>query len=111
MQSIVKGPPTFSRAPTADTIVMWVVNHSTKARCLKWSAKKYVEAERLLQDVIVRHSKTPWADLAQDVLNRGLSVRLDEEVHNAKYYERAHLCPSIERKVSPAGTHSFRSGS
>jgi hypothetical protein len=94
MASIVKSPPQFKHAPAPDTIVIWVVNHSTKPMAPRnETAKKYVEAERLLKEVIVRHSKTPWADLAQDILNRGLSVRLDEEVHNAKYYERAQFVP------------------
>ena len=60
------------------------------------TAKKYAEAERLLKDVIARHPKTPWADLAQDALNRGFSVQFDEWHHNPKYYERASSFPGIE---------------
>jgi hypothetical protein len=94
MASIAKAPPPIKRAPAADTLVTWVVNHSTKPVASRnETAKKYVDAERLLKEVIVRHAKTPWADLAQDILNRGLSVQLNEEVHNAKYYERAQFVP------------------
>ena len=57
------------------------------------TAKKYAEAERLLKEVIARHPKTPWADLAQDALNRGFSVQLNEWHHNPKYYERAQFVP------------------
>ena len=94
MASIAKFPPQIKRAPAPDTLVTWVVNHSTKPMAPRTdTAKKYVDAERLLKEVIVRHPKTPWADLAQDILNRGLSVQLNEEVHNAKYYERAQFVP------------------
>jgi hypothetical protein len=75
-------------------LVMWVVNHSGNPVAPRnETAKKYAEANRLLQEVIVRHAHTPWADLAQDILNRGFSVQFDEEVHSAKYYERAQFVP------------------
>jgi hypothetical protein len=94
MASIAKAPPRAKHQPTPDNLVIWVVNHSTEPVAPRnETAKKYVEAERLLKEVIARHSKTPWADLAQDILNRGLSVRFDEEVHNAKYYERSQFVP------------------
>jgi hypothetical protein len=94
MASIAKNPPRAKHQPTPDNLVIWVVNHSTQPLAPRnETAKKYAEAERLLKEVIVRHSKTPWADLAQDILNRGLSVRFDEEVHNAKYYERSQFVP------------------
>ena len=94
MASIAKTPPRAKHQPTSDNLVIWVVNHATQPLAPRNdTAKKYVDAERLLKEVIIRHSKTPWADLAQDTLNRGLSVRLDEEVHNAKYYERAQFVP------------------
>ena len=57
------------------------------------TAKKYAEAERLLKEVIAKHPKTPWADLAQDTLNRGFSVRLNEWHHNPKYYDRQQFVP------------------
>ena len=48
-------------------MITWVVDHS-KIACgpKNETAKKYAEAERLLKQVIARHPKTPWADLAQD---------------------------------------------
>ena len=49
--------------------------------------------DRLLKVVIERHPKTPWADLAQDELNRGFSVQRNEWHHNPKYNERAKLVP------------------
>ena len=94
MSSISKSPPLAKHQPSPDNIVNWAVNHSREPLAPRNEmAKKYVEAELLLKEVTVRHSKTPWADLAQDILNRGLSVRLDEEVHNAKYFERSQFVP------------------
>ena len=94
MASIAKAPPRPKHQATPDNLVMWVVNHSTEPLAPRTeTVKKYVEADRLLKEVIIRHAKTPWADLAQDILNRGLSVRFDEEVHNAKYYERSQFVP------------------
>jgi hypothetical protein len=55
--------------------------------------KKYAEATALLKQVIERHPKTPWADLAQDELNRGFSVRWGEWIRTARYEERAKLVP------------------
>ena len=47
----------------------------------------------MLGDVITKHPKTPWADLAQDTLDRGFSVILNEWHHNPKYDERAKYVP------------------
>ena len=75
-------------------MITWVVDHSKKPLAPKnETAKKYAEAERLLKEVIARHPKTPWADLAQDALNRGFSVQFNEWHHNPKYYERAQFVP------------------
>ena len=94
MKSIAAAPPQAKRRPSPDTLVMWVVNHSGKPLAPKNdTAKKYAEADRLLKGVILRHANTPWADLAQDIINRGLSVQFNEEVHSAKYYERAQFVP------------------
>jgi hypothetical protein len=94
MASIAKAPPQVKRQPAADSLTIWVVNHSREPLAPKnLTAKKYVEAERLLKEVIVRHAKTPWADLAQDAINRGFSVRLNDETHNSKYFERAKFVP------------------
>jgi hypothetical protein len=94
MASIAQNPPRPKKQPGPEMMITWVVNHSTKPLAPKnLTAKKYAEAERLLKDVIARHPKTPWADLAQDALNRGLSVQFDEWHHNPKYYERAQFVP------------------
>lgn len=95
MSSIVKSPPAPKRQVAGpDLMITWVVDHSKKPLAPKSeTAKKYAEAERLLKQVISRHPKTPWADLAQDALNRGLSVQLNEWHHNPKYYERAQFVP------------------
>ena len=94
MASIIKAPPVPKRQPGPDMVVTWVVNHSKAPLAAKnETAKKYAEAERLLKQVIARHPKTPWADLAQDALDRGLSVKFDEWHHNPKYYERCQFVP------------------
>jgi hypothetical protein len=96
MASIVKSPPVPKRQASSDLMITWVVDHSPKPLAPKMeTAKKYAEAERLLKQVIARHPKTPWADLAQDALNRGLSVQLNEWHHNPKYYERAQFVPKF----------------
>ena len=81
-------------APGPGLVITWVVDHN-KAPLAPQSetAKKYAEAERLLKEVIARHPKTPWADLAQDTLDRGLSVHLNEWHHDPKYYERLQSVP------------------
>jgi len=48
---------------------------------------------KLLNEVIEKHPKTPWADLAQDELNRGFSVHRYEWRVSPKYNERAKLVP------------------
>jgi hypothetical protein len=94
MASIAKSPPLPKQQPGTDMVVTWVVNHSKAPLAPKSeTAKKYVEAEKLLKEVIARHPKTPWADLAQDALDRGLSVKFDEWHHNPKYYERFQYVP------------------
>ena len=95
MASIAKAPPAPKRQVAGpDLMITWVVDHSKTPLAPKnETAKKYAEAERLLKQVIARHPKTPWADLAQDALNRGLSVQLNEWHHNPKYFERAQFVP------------------
>jgi von Willebrand factor type A domain len=94
MASIVKATPVPKRPAGPDLVITWVVNHSKAPLAPKnETVKKYAEAERLLKEVILRHPKTPWADLAQDTLNRGFSVQFDEWHHNAKYYERSQFVP------------------
>ena len=97
MAQIIQKPPRAKQAA-----------HSGSGRLPSWSitprshwlprietAKKYAEAKRLLEDVIAKHPKTPWADLAQDTLDRGFSVKLNEWHHNPKYAERAQVCTEV----------------
>jgi von Willebrand factor type A domain len=94
MTSIVNAPPRPKGQPASDMVITWVVDHSkTPWAQRSMTAKKYAEAERLLQEVIARHPKTPWADLAQDTLNRGFSVQLNEWHHNPKYHDRWQYVP------------------
>jgi hypothetical protein len=94
MASIVNKPPVPKGRAGGDNMITWVVNHSTKPLAPKnETAKKYAEAERLLKSVVAKHPKTPWGDLAQDILNTGLSVQLDEWHHHPKYYERLQFVP------------------
>jgi hypothetical protein len=94
MASIISAPPQPKGPPAADMMITWVVDHTKKPLAPRnLTAKKYAEAERLLRAVIAKHPKTPWADLAQDTLDRGLSVQLNEWHHNPKYHERWQFVP------------------
>jgi von Willebrand factor type A domain len=94
MASIVQRPPTPRAQPRADLMITWVVDHAREPLAPRnKTAKKYLEAERLLKEVIAKHPKTPWADLAQDTLNRGFSVKLNEWHHNPDYYNRSKFVP------------------
>jgi hypothetical protein len=94
MASIVKSPPVPKQPAGPNTVITWRVDHSkTPWAPRNETAKKYAEAERLLKDVIDRHPKTPWADLAQDTIKTGFSVHLHEWHHNPKYLERAQYVP------------------
>ena len=94
MAQIIKKPPMPSKQPTPDLAITFVVDHAKEPLAPKnETAKKYAEAKTLLEDVIAKHPKTPWADLAQDTLDRGFSVRLNEWHHNPKYAERAQFVP------------------
>ncbi len=94
MASIVNRPPVPKNAAGADLVITWVVNHAQEPLAPKTeTAKKYVEARKLLDEVIARHPKTPWADLAQDTINRGFSVKFNEWHHNPKYYQRLQFVP------------------
>jgi hypothetical protein len=94
MEEMVTNPPRPKKMPGPDLVVEWVIDHSPGRKAPKEKTeKKYQEATRLLKEVIERHPKTPWADLAQDELNRGLGVVRNEWHHNPKYNERAKLIP------------------
>jgi hypothetical protein len=94
MQAIRSNPPHPKGPPASDMMITWVVDHTKKPLAPReQTAKKYAEAERLLQAVVAKHPKTPWGDLAQDTLDRGFSVQLNEWHHNPKYHERWQFVP------------------
>jgi hypothetical protein len=94
LEGVAQSPPRPRLTPTPERTVEWVVDHSREPRAPRTqTAKKYAEANRLLEEVITRHPKTPWADLARDELDRGLSVYFHEWYHNPKYAERLKLVP------------------
>lgn len=94
MRKIVEQPPRPKKQPTPELAITFVVDHAQQPLAPPAeTAKKYEEARRLLKAVIDRHPKTPWADLAKDTLDRGLSVVLNEWHHNPKYAERAQYVP------------------
>jgi hypothetical protein len=90
-----KGQLKPSKMPIPDKLnVIWVINHSQRKKAPKEETeKKYAEAKTLLETVIKNHPNTPWADLAQDEMNRGLGCQRDEEHHGPGYAERAKLVP------------------
>lgn len=94
MNQIVKKPPIPKQQSTPNLTVTFVVDHAQEPQAAQSeTAKKYAEAKRMLQEVITKHPNTPWADLAQDMINRGFSVRLNEWHHSPKYAERAQYVP------------------
>jgi len=94
LEEMAKKPPRPKTMPNANLVVEWVLDHSGHRKAPKEKTEKvYAEAARLLKQVIERHPKTPWADLASDELARGLGVQWNEWHHNPKYDERAKLVP------------------
>ncbi len=94
LEEMVAKPPTPSRMPSPEMFVEWHLDHSKEPKAPKdKTGKKYAEATKLLQEVIANHPKTPWADLAQDELNRGFSVHRYEWRASPKYGERAKFVP------------------
>jgi len=94
LEEMVKNPPRPKTMPTPELIVEWVIDHSHDRKADKErTEKKYAEAERLLKVVIARHPRSPWADLAQDEIDRGFGAQRNEWHHNPKYAERAKLVP------------------
>ncbi|WP_152052578.1 vWA domain-containing protein [Tautonia marina] len=72
----------------------WVINHSGKKKApTEETEKRYAEATQLLNEVIERHPDTPWADLAQLTLNRGLGCDWSEWSVHPDYNKRAALVP------------------
>lgn len=94
IEEMIKSRPKPKTMPNQNLIVEWVIDHAPdRVTPKERTDKKYAEAEKLLKEVIARHPRTPWADLAQDELNRGLGVRRNEWHHNPQYAERAKLVP------------------
>ena len=80
-------------------MVSWIVNHSKKHLApLNETAKKYAEAERLLREVIIRHPKTPWADLAQILLTAGCPSSSTSGTTTRNITNANNLCPNTERR-------------
>ncbi|SIO33127.1 von Willebrand factor type A domain-containing protein [Singulisphaera sp. GP187] len=89
-----KAPPKPKTMPSQSLVVEWAIDHSPDRKAPKENTqKKYVQAQALLKQVIEAHPKTPWADLAQDELSRGLGCQRTEWHHNPQYEERAKLIP------------------
>ncbi len=85
-----------SKQPTANMSITFVVDLAQQPLAPEdLTARKYTEAKWLLDDVIAKHAKTPWADHPQDILNRDLSVKLNEWHHNRKYDERSQFMPKF----------------
>jgi hypothetical protein len=94
LAELVQTLPKPKKMPTPNLEVWWELYHSKDPKAPKeQTAKKYAEATKLLNLVIERHPNTPWADLAQDELNRGLSVARGEWTHSPRYNEREKLVP------------------
>jgi hypothetical protein len=94
LEEMIKNPPKPKLKPTAELTVEWVIDHSSDRKAPKEKTeKKYAEATKLLKEVVARHPKTPWADLAQDEINRGYGAMRNEWHHNPRYNERAKLVP------------------
>ena len=92
---IKKGQLKPSKMPIPNQLdVTWVINHSQSRKAPKAETeKKYAEVKLLLETVIKNHPKTPWADLAQDAIDRGFGCERGEEHHGPGYAERAKMVP------------------
>ncbi|WP_165246740.1 hypothetical protein [Paludisphaera soli] len=94
MQRLAQSPQAPSKRPTPELAISFVVDHSSKPLAPESeTAKKYVEARRLLDDVVAAYPNTPWADLAKDTLARGFSVVLNQWERSPKYEERNQYVP------------------
>ena len=97
MQEIAKKKPKPKATPIPGKLdVWWALGHSRERKAPKEDTdKKYTEAERLFKLVIERYPNTPWADMAQDEINRGFSVGWGEATHSPSptRAERAKFVP------------------
>ena len=90
--------PEAKQQPTPELTVVWSLDHNKEAKAPKDKTEKvYAEALRLCKLVIERHPETPWADLAQDEINRGFSIKRTEwhHKHSNKFEERRKLVPKF----------------
>ena len=113
LEEMVKNPPRAQADahPRADRRVGRSTTRTTARPRRSETEKKYAEATRLLKEVIARHPKTPWADLAQDELNRGFGVQRNEWHHNPQVRRtgqaRAQVLRGLVRRVlAPRGGSS-----
>ena len=91
-------PPKPTTMPAPELHVDWELVHSHERKAPKEKTEEvYVKAMELFKRVIERHPNTPWADLAQDEINRGFSVKRAEWHHkrSPRYEERAKLVPKF----------------
>lgn len=94
LRQVGETKPALKSKPGPGQQVIFDFGHSKQ----RWipaekSDKMYVEAEKLLRLVIERHPKTPWADLAQEEIDKGFGVGYGEWVRDRRYEERAKLVP------------------
>ncbi|QDV38990.1 vWA domain-containing protein [Tautonia plasticadhaerens] len=88
---VPKNPPIPDRRRTD-----WVINHSPKKKAPPAETEKgYARAEGMLTQVIADHPGTPWADLAQTTLDRGLGCDWAEWNVHPDYDKRAELVPKF----------------
>ncbi|MBX6315589.1 MAG: VWA domain-containing protein [Isosphaeraceae bacterium] len=79
---LIKTRPRPQVKPEPGQRVTWEIGHSKTRQAPKAETeKKYAEAEHLLKLVSERHPDTPWADLAQAIRDRGLSVARRATTH------------------------------
>jgi hypothetical protein len=96
LEEMLQKPPRPKMMPNDNLVVEWVLNHSKDRKAPRErTEKKYLEAKRLLEEVIARHPTTPWADLAQDEFDRGFGVQRDEWHHSPQFNERNTLVPKF----------------
>lgn len=89
-------PPVPVNKPMEGRVVSWSIWHGAEPiAASKLTEKPAAEARRLLEKVIEKYPGTPWADLAQDLIGRGFSVRRGEYVRSTLYQERAKLIPKF----------------
>ena len=95
---MANNPPKPKQLPTPELSVAWSLDHNKEHKAPNSSTEKvYAEALRLAKLVIERHPITPWADLAQDEINRGFSIKRNEwhHKHSAQFEERKKLIPKF----------------